>query len=87
MQLDKILPLINTKIQSFRRENLTKFKQNKDEVWDVDVEKVNVNVSVAKNAVFLDEVENLYQLDEQGREMAAQMANLKNDEGRLTRLK
>lgn len=66
---------------------MTKFKQNKDEVWDVDVEKVNVNVSIAKNAVFLDEVANLYQLDEQGRDMAAQMAGFKTDENKITKLK
>lgn len=87
LQLDKVLQLINTKIQSFKRENLTKFKQNKDEVWDVDVEKVNVNVSIAKNAVFLDEVANLYQLDEQGRQMAMQMQGFKTDEQKIGRLK
>lgn len=56
-------------------------------MWDVDVEKVNVNVSIAKNAVFLDEVENLYQLDEQGRELAGQMSNFKQDEAKLLQLR
>lgn len=62
---------IQAKIQSFKKDNLTKIKQFKDgNTWEVDVDKITANISKAKNAVFLKEVKELFTLSEQAKNVA-----------------
>ena len=56
---DKVIPAIQNKCQQFKRDNLTKIKQrmggsgSPEVEWEIDVDKVTVNISRAKNIVFL----------------------------------
>ncbi|CAL6052399.1 Dynein_heavy chain [Hexamita inflata] len=82
--LDKVIPQIQNKVQQFKRDNLTKIKQQRDGMtWEVDVDKITTNISRAKNVVFLKEVQELYTLPDEAKKVAEQIVLSKEDEEQL----
>lgn len=81
VQLDSVVQQISRKCQQFKKENLAKIKQVKDGcVWEVDIDKITASVSKAKNVVFLREVQDLYQLTDEARQVAQSLTLSEEDQ-------